>query len=415
MAPSVSVIVFPPKVRLPVNSSYRTHPKAKILWEGGSDARYVPTGHLVYALEDVLFALPFDLASLEVSGGPVPIVEGVQRASNLSTATANYGFSDRGTLIYVPGSGAGGPNILALADRNGAVEPLGVPPMGYMSPRLSPDGSRLVVQASIDARSDIWVYDLAGDTQIRRLTLEGNNFRPIWTPDGERVTFSSDRDGPLSIYWQAADGSGVVERLTTPEEGASHWSDSWSSDGRTLSFTEFTIRPGIDGAIWTLSLDEGGETTLFFDLPESSERLSQFSPDGRWLAYTGDVGGTLEVFVQPFPATSARYQVTQGGGAHPGWSRDGSEIFYRHPSIRTVRVVDVATDSGFSFGTERELPIARHVTFNDFRDYDITPDGQRFLMIFPQGETDSAESSTQRINVVLNWFEELKRLVPTDN
>jgi Tol biopolymer transport system component len=222
-------------------------------------------------------------------------------------------------------------------------------------------------------------------------------------------------NGPLSIYWQAANGSGVVERLTTAEEGTTHWPDSWSSDGRTLSFSAFSTGAGVDGSIWTLSLDEGGETTLFFDLPESSERLSQFSPDGRWLAYTANAGGSLEVFVQPFPATSARYQVTQGGGAHPGWAHDGTEIFYRHPTSRTVRVVDVATDSGFSFGTERELPMAGNVTFNDSRDYDITPDGQQFLMIFEQGKSDSPEFSTPQINVVLNWFEELKRLVPTDN
>ena len=292
--------------------------------------------------------------------------------------------------------------------------PFDVPPMAYMSPRLSPDGSRLAVQASSDERSDIWVYELAGDTQIRRLTFEGNNIRPIWTPDGEHVTFASDRDGPLSIYWQAADGSGVVERLTTPEEDTFHWSDSWSSDGRTLSLTVFDSQGSANasGAIWTLSLDEGGETTFFFDLPESGERLSQFSPDGRWLAYSSGPGGNIEVFVQPFPATGARYQVTKDGGAHPGWSRDGTEIFYRGTSNRTVRVVDVATDSGFSFGTERALPIAGHLTFNDSRDYDITPDGQRFLMIFPQGETDSTEPSTQRINVVLNWFEELKERVP---
>ena len=162
----------------------------KILWEGGSDARYVPTGHLVFALEDVIVALPFDLASLEVSGGPVPIVEGVRRADNPAgfTASANYGFSDRGTLIYVSGSVVGNRRILALADRSGVLEPLDVPPNNYQNPRLSPNGSRLVVGTTDNEGSEIWVYDLSGDTQIRQLTLGGNNVLPIWTPDGQRVT-----------------------------------------------------------------------------------------------------------------------------------------------------------------------------------------------------------------------------------
>ena len=213
----------------------------KILWEGGSDVRYVPTGHLVYALEDVLFALPFDLASLEVSGGPVPVVEGVRRVRlpRAQTATANYGFSDRGTLIYIPGAATAlQMRVLALVDRNGLMERLNAPPKQYLSPRLSPDGQTLVVQSVENSENVIWVYDLTGDTAIQQLTFEGNNHRPVWTPDGQRITFSSDRDGTMSLYWMPADGSGVAERLTTAEEGTSHWMGSWSPDGELLVFNE---------------------------------------------------------------------------------------------------------------------------------------------------------------------------------
>ena len=299
----------------------------KILWEGGSDARFVPTGHLVYALEDVLFALPFDLASQEVSGGPVPVVEGVLRANNPNgnTASANYGFSDRGTLIYIPGSVFGDRNILGLVDRNGTVEPLDVPPMGYVSPRLSPDGTRLVVEATSDEGSDIWVYDLGGDTQIRRLTLEGHNIRPIWTPDGERVTFASDREGKPGIYWLPADGSGVPERLTTAEEGTEHWPESWAPDGETLSFSGTN---GGNAAIWTLSRDSGAQPEVFVDEPGFNQRGSVFSPDGKWLAYHSTESGGAEVYVQPFPATGAKHRITQQSGASSLWAPDGNELFY---------------------------------------------------------------------------------------
>ena len=383
----------------------------KILWEGGSDARYVPTGHLVYALEEVLFALPFDLASLEVSGGPVPVVEGVRRTvSSTDAATVNYGFSDRGTLIYVPGS-VGSRSILALADRNGAVEPLDVPPMSYVSPRLSPDGSSLVVEVSSNEGSGIWVYELEGDTQIRRLTLEGNNIRPIWTPDGERVTFASDREGTPGIYWQPADGSGVPDRLTTAEEGTAHWPESWSPDGKTLSFA---VVSGTESAIWTLSPDSGTNPEVFVDEPGSRQRVSVFSPDGKWLAYhSNEVGGRAEVYVQPFPKTGAKHRITQQRGSSPLWSPDGKELLYNNSSGPRLMGIDITTEPTFTFGNEQVLGMQGFFSpRGGIKAYDITPDGQRFLMIFPQGGADSTESSSQQINVVLNWFEELKERVP---
>jgi len=256
----------------------------KILWEGGSDARYVPTGHLVYALEGVLFALPFDLASLEVSGGPVPMVEGVRRAFDNQTASANYGFSDRGTLIYVPGSAVGANRTLGFADRNGGVELLDVRPAPYLNPRLSTDGHITVETLPDDGPSVVWIFDPTDDRAIRPLTHEGNNGRPIWTPDAERVTFSSDRGGTWSIYWQLADGSGVTEPLTTAEEGTEHWPTSWSPDGRTLAFTIARSDNRSVAGIWTLSLDGSGEPEPFYDLPNSPEDGGLFSPDGKWFA-----------------------------------------------------------------------------------------------------------------------------------
>ena len=389
----------------------------RVLWEGGSDARYVPTGHLVYALEDVLFALPFDLASLEVSGGPVPIVEGVRRANNPlgNTATANYGFSDRGTLIYIQGTGAMSQmRVLALVDRNGLVERLNAPPKEYLSPRLSPDGQTLVVQSIEDSGDLIWVYDLTEDTAIRQLTFEGNNQRPVWTPDSQHITFSSDRDGTMSLYWMPADGSGVAERLTTAEEGTRHRMWSWSPDGKLLVFT--VIRNDQTGRnIWTLSVDDG-ETQSLYDTPGTVFLGAELSPNGEWLAYgAGPSGNAADIYVEPFPPTGARHRISQDGGLYPLWSPEGSELFYR-PNAGgtgiTLRSVDIVTEPAFAFSNEQTLPVEGFNVVSGYRDYDITPDGERLLMVFPADQSDSSEPARQQINVVLNWFEELKERVP---
>jgi serine/threonine-protein kinase len=388
----------------------------RILWEGGSDARYVPTGHLVYALEDAMFALPFDLASMEVSGGPVPVVEGIQRAAApmTNTASANYGFSDHGTLIYVPGAAVGRQSILALTDRNGVGEPLNVPPKIYLNPRLSPDGSRLVVQAIENGGSDIWVYDLSGNTQIRRLTLGGTNTNPTWTPDGERVTFASDRDGTTSIHWQPADGSGVAEQMTTAEKGTAQWPESWSPDGKTLALGDTR---GDRMGVWTLSLENGTNTPeVFADEVNSAQWDSTFSPDGRWLAYSSYESGAFQVYVQPFPKTGAKHRITQDGGSFPLWSPDGKELFYLNGG--RLMGMDITTEPAFAFGNEQALlGIQGFLIFAGLagraRPYDITPDGRQFLLVFPSDSEDSVAATTdEQINIVLNWFEELKERVP---
>ena len=388
----------------------------RLLLTGGLPVRYLTTGHLVYFREGVLLAAPFDLEQGELTGGSVALVEGV--ASR--TLGVRAGISASGSLVYVSGPSGAAARILALVDRSGVVEPLNVRPAPYVSPRLSPDGTQLAVQTiEDDGQSVVWVYDLSGDTAIRQLTQEGNNSRPIWTPDGERLTFASDRDGTTSIWWQPADGSGVAERLTTAEEGTEHWPESWSPDGNVLSFA---VARGGDFSIWTLSLDSGATPEVFYHLPESIVASglrggfgSIFSPDGKWLAYGSGEGGAAQVFVQPFPAVpGVRHRITQNTGAMPLWSPDGSELFYRpSPSVlRILRGVDVSTEPVFSFSNERTLPIEGFVIVGNHRDYDITPDGESFLMVFPADRVDAGESAQPRINIVLNWFEELKERVP---
>ena len=375
----------------------------------GVHPRYVPTGHIVYAQAGALFAVPFDLGSLEVTGGPVPLVQGV---------ADQYALSDSGTLVYLPGDAStSNTRALAFVDRNGLVEPLDVPPKEYLSPRLSPDGQRLAVESIEADGSVIWIYDRSGNTAIRQLTFDGDNQRPIWTPDSSQITFASDRDGTMSLYTMRADGSGVAERLTTAEEGTSHWPGSWAPDGETLVFN--VERDPTDWDISTLSVGSGETQDLYEAMPGGTTYTggAALSPDGRWLAYSAGVSTVaFDVYVEPFPLTGARQRVSQAeGGVWPLWSPDGRELFFRMRSVGggvTLKGVDIATEPNFGFSNEQTLPVEDFIVVTRHRDYDITPDGQRFLMVFPADQAGSSEPTRPQINIVLNWFGELKERVP---
>ena len=382
----------------------------------GVEPRYLPTGHLVYMVGSVLFARPSDVGSLQATGGPVSLVQDV--SSIEGQRTPQYAVADAGSLAYVEGIASTGANVLALVDRNGLVEPLDVRLAQYVSIRLSPDGTRLAVQTIEPDGGAIWGYDLSGNTQIRQLTQSGADYRPIWPPDGERITFSSAREGPRSIFTQPADGSGIAQRLTTAEQGTVHAAESWSPNGKTLSFLNMPVAAGANpggpsvpavgnGGIWTISSDSGAEPELFYNDPDSLQASSEFSPDGNWLVYTSNESDQYEIYVQPYPATGARYQVTQDGGTAPIWSRDGSELFFIRDG-RAVLGVEIDTQDGFEFGPEQTLPFA-YTTVAMFRNYDITPGGEHFLLV-QLDESDSAPRP--QINIVLNWFEELKERVP---
>ena len=388
-----------------------------VVWQGGSDARYVPTGHLVYAVRDGLYAMAFDVDSLTVRGGPVPMVAGVQRAltPGVNTGTANFGVSAQGSLVYVSGTSVSNARTLALVGRDGVVAPLGVPPASYLSPRLSPDGGRLVVQSAEAEGNVLWTYDLSSDRQIQQLTFDWDNHRPVWTPDGQRITFASDREGPMSLYWMPADGSGAPERLTTAEAGTSHWPQSWSPDGQTLLFN-VQRDPLTDWDIWMLSVT-GRETQRLYDTPDTIYLGADLSPDGQWLAYgAGPSAPAADIYVEPFPPTGSRRRISQRGGLWPLWSRAGDRLLYRFriDAGITLRSVDIVTQPAFAFSNEQTLPIDGFAVVAFYRDYDITPDGERLVMVFPADRVDSAEPSRPQIIIVQNWFEELKRLVPTN-
>ena len=372
----------------------------RILVKAGSNARYVPTGHLVYARGGTLFAVPFDVKRMAVTGAETPVVEGV--ASSLFSA--DFAVADSGLLVYRQGGDLR--SSLLWADRSGQRQPVKVPPQYYSPPVVSPDGERTAVAICGDpspicsAISDIWIVDLARGASLR-LTYEGSNSAPVWTPDGRRVTFASRRVANSGIYWAPADGSGKPELLLATETGVSP--TAWTPDGQTLLYTQ--LDPGGKSHIWMLSAPgRGGEgkPRPFIESPSNQINVT-FSPDGRWVAYDSDetVLGRFEVYVRPFPGPGGKTLISTGGGIFPRWR--GREIFFDGLDEPTVAAVEVQTSPALHAGPQQNL-----FKLTNKRMWDVAPDGKRVLLV----ERASTPADGGKLVAVVNWFEELRRLVP---
>ena len=383
-----------------------------VLVSGGSNPRYAPTGHIVYGVGGTLRAVGFDLDRLEVTTNPLPVLDGV---ITKGSGAANFSFSRDGTLVYVPGSGSdggGGPQrTLVWVDREGREEPLALPPGGYQRVRVSPDGTRLAVQVSGPEGIDVWTSDLARGTLSILTPDPATDQNPLWTLDGERVVFSSDRE-PQGLFWKAADGRGPVEPLLTAADAQAGQLNpvDWSPDGNELIFNYFsTDTGGRDTAVLSMAGERTWQPLLNSVASESDAALS---PDGRWIAYRSDETGQNEVYVERFPDLGNKAQISTGGGRLPVWSSDGSELFYRDPSGARMLVVQINTEPTLSVGTATVVFEGTYLRAGG-RLYDLAPDG-RFLMIKPGGAaTEDGASALPQILVVEGWFEELKRLVPT--
>jgi len=254
-----------------------------------------------------------------------------------------------------------------------------------------------------ESEANIWLYDLRRET-LTRLTFEGDlNLLGAWTPDGKRIAFQSNKEGTPNVFWQLADGNGGMERLTTGEYRQSP--NSWSPDGQLMAFIEVNPNTGYD--IWILRLSDR-KAQPFLRTP-FNEGAPRFSPDGRWLAYTSDESGRPEVYVQPYPGPGGKWQISTEGGTEPVWNPNGRELFYRSGDRMTA--VDIATQPSFAAGKPQMLFEGQYAPSPVmFPNYDVTLDGQHFLMLKSIGQEQTAPT---QINVVLNWFEELKRRVPT--
>jgi hypothetical protein len=388
-----------------------------VLVSGGSDARYVPTGHLVYALDDGLFAVPFDAGNLAVSGGPVPLLQGLFRATALSAAS-NYGLADDGTLIYFTSDGGFIASVLPRStliwvDHEGREEPIGMEPcVGCLVLTLSPDGTRaaltVVKPNATGGGADIWIWSFESST-LSRLTFESQlQVFPTWSPDSRRIAYRTFE----GLFVRPSDGTGVQKQLLEVTSNAAAYDFSAENE---LIFTQ-TQEVGGGTAQDVLVLDlsaEGPPRTLL--ATAFGEGRPALSPDGRWIAYESDETGQREVYVRPYPdVDTGKWQVSTNGGSQPLWSPDNSKLYFWGPE--QFMEADVETDPAFRRRTAQALfslaGFSTPAIANVARSYDVSPDGERFLMMKLARSPDAP--STFRVIVVENWLEELERLVPTE-
>jgi serine/threonine-protein kinase len=359
----------------------------------GMVPRYCETGHVVYGRPDgVLMAVPFDPAQLQATGASVSLVDDVMVKP---TGTMDFTVSRNGSLVYQRGTMAA--RTVVMVDRHGAEAPLIEEQNTYVSPRFSPDGTRLAIGVGVPPTRQIWIYEMAEGTMVP-LTFEGHNYYPVWTPDGERVTFASETPNSVDIAWIRSDGSGASEQLLA--NGRWNYPESWSPDGRHLLYRDQD--PNVQRDIWLLTRDGESAPRPFFQLP-SQEESPEISPDGRWLAYASDMSGRYEVYVSGFPEPGRRRHFSLDGGTEPVWSRDGNELFYRSGDALAAAAVETTPD--FRVLTREVLFEGPYSLWPYHSNYDVLPNGQRFVMIKP------VRDESARLVVVLNWFEELRRLM----
>jgi len=369
----------------------------------GVDGRYVRSGHLLYHSGGPMLAAPFDLERLTLVGSPVAVASA---ATFTATFGTHFAVSPAGTLAYVAATGDSEQD-LALLNRAGQMTSrLKLPPEAYYTPRVSPDGRRVAFSGR-GANAHIWMADLSGTTAPRRLTFEGRNQFPVWSPDGRFVAFQSDREGDPAIYWQPADGSGGALRLTRPDEGSAHAPEAFSPDGQQLLFR--ASRAG-EWELWSWTRADGRVQRVGRSA-SPREPNATFSPDGRWFAYTALDGSRMLCYVEPFPPTGARYQLpVPGQGAnmanHPVWSARLPEIIYSvGPGL--LASTRVSTGRTVEFGTPSvvQIPGAGNPAI---RSWDLTPDGTGVVRVV---ETVGGLTLQPPIHVVLNWFTELESRV----
>jgi len=374
--------------------------EVSVVVEGGYHARYVPTGHLVFMTGGSLMAAPFSLSSRKTTGPPVQILDDVMTEPR--TGAAYFAFSETGTLVYAAGAAVRvSERRMVWVGRDGSTEPVTEKLAVYSWPRLSPDGSRIAV-AIEGANDDVWLYDLGRGT-FTRFTFEGRNIAPLWTPDGTGLTFSSTLAGdpriPVpNLLMRSADGSGDSERLW-PTSFAS-FAGAWTPDGGKLVFMGLAA----DEDILVGARDDDAPSPLLAS--RFREMCASLSPDGRWLAYASDESGRSEVYLRPFPGPGAKVQVSTEGGDEPVWAKSGRELFYRNRN--QVVAANISTGQKLAIG-EPEVLFERSFDRSPIpglTNYDVSKDG-RFLMIEP-----SEHASIKELNVVLDWFDELERLVP---
>ena len=372
----------------------------KILPIQGTYPRYSSSGHLLFAREGRVFAVPFDPNRLEITGPPIPVLEGVK--NSLNSGVANFMVSETGSLVYVPENASAPEGRLVWVDRKNQAQALAAPTRAYGSPQISPDGQRVAVSIFTGNRMDVWLYEIPHGT-LTRLTFDEQSTAPLWSPDGKQIAFTTRQRGAGSaILSKPADGSGAEETLV-PGESLIQIPTSWSPDGKFLAYWTVGSETGRD--IFISPLKGAGEPQPFVRT-KFDELQARFSSDGRWIAYASDESGRFEVYVQPFPGPGGKWQVSAEGGNWPIWGRNGRELFYL--SSNKVMGVSVATQPNFRASIPRiiaDIPTGLSNRLGN-SSYDVSPDGQRFLFV----KANMEKGPPDEVRVVLNWTEELKQL-----
>jgi dipeptidyl aminopeptidase/acylaminoacyl peptidase len=359
----------------------------------------------VYALEDTLFALPFDAGSLEVRGGPVPVVPEVRRAIGADIGIAQYAVSDNGTLVYVKG-GVNLQMTLALADRSGNLKTLPASSASMYHPRFNHDDTRIAVYRFDGAGSNVWIYEVA-QSQWRQLTFGGGD-RPLWTPDGRAIAY---RNG-TSLWQIPSDFSGAAEQLPGTDVAGNQGPFAWSPDGEVLLYGSAeglrAFRPK------AASANADGNDTLVTKPPEGATSIvrASFSPDGRWLAYIAIFSDGSFLYLSPFPTGAGGYRKIMNETANgPIWSRDGREIFVN--ALGVLKVLGIRTQPAPDWTNPATLFNIQGVVAPaaGTTNMDVARDGKQMLVIVPEG-TQTGTATTTEIQIVLNWHDELKRLAP---
>jgi serine/threonine protein kinase/Tol biopolymer transport system component len=383
--------------------------KADIILRNAYYGRYVSTGHILYLHEETLFAVPFDVNRLVVTGPAVQVIEHV--AGSAGTGGAEFEVSRGGTLMYVPREAA--PDVISWMDRSGQSTVLRAAPGIWTEPSFSPEGDRLAMEISEGGQFNVWLYDWRRATATKLTFDRTGARRPRWTPDGRRIAFGAAGQGPANLFWIRADGTGEAQRLT--ESTNRQLPESWHPSGRFLAYTEYRADTQADLMVLPMSGDEAsgwkpGTPAVFLRTP-FYESNPVFSPDGRWIAYESDETGNTEVFVRPFPGPGAKVPISIGGGNTPRWSPAKPELLYRGADSRIMAASYV--EAGDSFRAEkprlwspRLLPasITRPMQRGLFT---VHPDGERVALYVPP---DAALGTRDKVVLVLNFFDELRRL-----